>query len=90
MRMDSEVDLVVELEARSDNARAFLCRLLSIYFKRDPKKIEELLSDHADLRSALDALVREDASSLVPFPQKALTDIQRKIADTELLVRQEW
>lgn len=85
MRMDSEVDLVVEVDAGGGDARAFLCRLLSVYFKRDTEGIEKHLAAHADLRSAIDALVDPSSSSLAPFPSKELSDIQRKLADTELL-----
>lgn len=85
MRIDSEIDLVIEDEAAAPVIRNLRHRLLAGYFDVAQEVLAGRLAGHDRLNRGLDAMVSEVGASLVPCRFGCSSDVQRKLADTQLL-----
>lgn len=85
MRMDSEVDLVIARDEPFAEARRFLHRLLAIHFHRALHEVEAEAERAPDLRGLLDALDTGGGHRLVPLHGRCDNEVQRRLADSELL-----
>lgn len=85
MRVDSEVDLVIEAPETDATAVKFLHRLLAVHFQLTPESVSELAEKQKDLRSVIDSLDQGNGHTLSPLRYGCENDAQRKLADSKLL-----
>jgi len=85
MRVDTEVDLIVERPSPDAAVRHQLHRLLALHFGTQPEEIAARLGDAPSLGEAIDGLVRDAGPSLRPLSACCESELERFIADTQLL-----
>ncbi len=85
MRVDSEVDLVIERAERDSAIRDRLLALLAIHFGTEPARVAERLEKAGTLGETIDSLETDTGHSLRPYPFGCDSDVERRLADTQLL-----
>jgi len=77
MRLDSELEMVIERPAADERVRTQLHRLLGIHFAIEPSEVSERLADAPGLGAAIDSWVRDHGHTLRPFPVPETARFQR-------------
>lgn len=85
MRVDTEVDLVIERPESDSAIRDRLIDLLAVHFGTEPERIAERLRSEGSLGKAIDSLMTETSHSLRPYPFGCESEIERQLAATQLL-----
>lgn len=85
MRVDTECDLVIEFDEPSPEIHQCLCRLLSTYFKREPKDVAEGIEERGGIRKWIENNIQSEGHTLKPVSFGLKSAWERKLADTQLL-----
>ena len=85
MRMDSEVDLVVTLKSPGAEVRRWLHELLAVHYHVPVEQVARHLESYPNLRAALDEMPSVESHTLAAFEARCKSDLERQLADTELL-----
>ena len=85
MRVDSEVDLVIERPQPEDAVRQWLHRLLAVHFGCTREEVAAKLQEAASLGAGIDSMISDSGHSLKPFDFGCDSDLEREMADSQLL-----
>jgi len=85
MRVDSELDLVVERPAPDPSIRRWLHHLLGVHFRTEADTVAARVGESASLVEAVDGMRSDTGHSLWPLEFGCDSDLERQVADTQLL-----
>ncbi len=85
MRVDSEVDLVIERPESDPAIRERLIELLAIHFGTSPDRVADRFASGDSPATVIDSLMTETGHSLRPYPHGCDSSVERQLADTQLL-----
>lgn len=85
LRIDSEIDLVLDFEETDDVVRSLLCRLLAIHLGSSEEIVNNSLRDAGSLYDLIKEIGVEGRHNLKKLEPEIDSPLRRKIADTRLL-----
>lgn len=85
MKVDSECDLLLVLDAPHEKIRSFRHRLIGTYFQKSPQEVAAACTESSSLSDCIVALSTADRNGLRPLSFGCTSELQRQLADSRIL-----